>query len=137
MNILYDLKTLDVQCVIYDVSTPTDKWHDTLPNVVRHPVKIPLKEIQLTPHPTIAGQVVVSQKIAMGAVLASPQVKLGQSVLIDKVPTGATITSNGETLGVMDSSQQLEFTPGTAGFYVLKLTMVGYLNQELNVEAVA
>jgi len=137
MHILYNLATLDVECVMYDCHEFTAAHNRTLPNHVEHPESIPHHEIHLEPHPTEAGKVVVSRKRAMAATLSAPTAKIAQSIVVADVPEGAEIRAGDDLLGVMDESGSIEFAAEVAGFYKLRLVKRGFHTQEFDVEIVA
>ncbi len=85
-----------------------------------------LEEIEVMSDRTIRRRVPMSLTVTSG--------KVNEPTTIAGVPQGAAITFNGKSMGVMDASGVLEFTPTTGGTYRLRFEASGYITKEISIE---
>src|SRR6478609_9457689 len=82
---------------------------------IEHPEVIPFIELYLTKNGS--GEVTASRRAPAPDIVPPTSLKVNVEATFTGVPAGTNVNVNSATLGVMDSTGILEFTPLAAGFY--------------------
>lgn len=83
------------------------------------------------------GEVIAYEKSDIGIELLAEQIKLGSDAHFLNVPMGALITVNSDLMGEMsDTTGNLEITPEHSGFYKIRFSLPGFLDEEFDLEVV-
>ena len=136
MFIFYDPATLAVSHTLTGFSQIVTDFNRTMPNQVETAENIPVDEIYLTR--AADNSIVVSRLTPFSSDLVAPiGATVNQSLVFKPIPLGTAISINGASLGVMDSTGELDFTPQNGGQYVITLTLTGYKQKDITFEVVA
>lgn len=137
MLITYDPATLSVLHAIYYAHFSVIEFQRSQPNTIEYTgADIPVEDILLTKDAT--GTIIVGRLQQFSSDLVAPiGATVNQSLVFKPIPIGTAISINGASLGVMDSTGELDFTPQNGGQYVITLTLIGYKQKDITFEVVA
>ncbi len=128
MFVFFDPDTLRVHHVVmmappnyrdFLADAPDQHWAETEETMT-------MEEIEVMPDRSLRRRAPMSLTVTSG--------KVNEPAIIAGVPEGAAITFNGKSMGAMDASGALEFTPTTGGTYRLRFEASGYITKEIAIE---